>query len=228
MEGGHVRSIGIDYMGGSYGNIESDGSFCVNAKPESENTIKLVSTLGTTVWTSQTTATSGVAGIECSDEACVDIGEMTMEEVASGCIKGQLTGDLSSLDDLDPYYYSYSTFHSFSGTFEIEEDNTFCLTLPSDVTRTYVYISSRGEESSFCSGSSSFMYWGESDTGLLDTGSWEGHMELGERSCEADDCLYMDDVDISCWGTTDGDGGEEVGGIELGGTDSGDILITVP
>jgi hypothetical protein len=209
MTDGHVRAVGIDYMGGGYGDIGPDGTFCVDVKPESENTIKLVAQSDNVIWTGETTGSSGLAGIECDDEACIDVGTVELTEVTSGCLTGRVTGDVSSLDDVSWTYYAYDDFSTYSGSFEIEDDLTFCVTVPSNVHTTSFSISTREETGSYCWGWLSFSYWGESDTGILDTGSWDGRMELGERSCEDGDCLDAGELEVTCsGGGSDGDGGD--------------------
>jgi hypothetical protein len=228
MTGGNLRTVGIDYMGYADGQIESDGSFCVNAKPESENTIKLMSLTDGAAWSGQMTATSGTGGMACSDEVgapigigdCVDVGTLELTEMPSGCISGRFTGEDFASDGVVTYYFATGDVR-YTGSFEIEDDNTFCLTVPPDTMSIGLGINPSGTTTTDCAGGIFIEYFAECyteidtgiidtgpwvDTGIIDTGPWvdtgtcisEEPVALGEGSCEVGDCVDIGDIDVFC------------------------------
>jgi hypothetical protein len=128
---GTVRLIGIDWMGSEESEIESDGSYCVNASPESENEIYMVGKTYSTspVWVEASfEIASGPGGVECGGGTCMDAGVTLASEMEHSCLSGTITGDLTHLDEFE-FTYSLSTdgFGTDEGVFVPNEDFTFCV-----------------------------------------------------------------------------------------------------
>jgi hypothetical protein len=206
LTSGSVRSVGIDYIGGSYGSIAADGTFCVEAKPESNNEVRIQGANDSGLFAGQGESMSGLAGEVCGGDGCVDVGTIVASKIDGGCVTGRVTGDMDRLDELDFHYTVYSPEDYTSGYLTLNDDYTFCLDVALSAETVQVFVGEGEGAWGEIEGGGYWSCYGRISTSLTDS-SFD---DLVESTCGEGDCTDIGDLSIDCEEYGDGsDGGDE-------------------
>jgi len=100
-----ILAWGLDYLGTSAANSESDGTFCISVKAGGTVRLSSISSVGGDLYSWEETATAPVGGAPCGAGSCVDLSTAVLSDLGADDDGDGFTETEGDCDDFDDGIY---------------------------------------------------------------------------------------------------------------------------